>query len=191
MPSSEGSQPVRHHGRSLLVLGGARSGKSAYAQRIAEASGRALVYCATAVDYGDPEMRARIARHRAERDTRWTSIEAPLDLVGTLRATAAPDRTVLVDCLTLWLSNLVLGAADVEVETTLLAQLLPALPGPVILVSNEVGQSIVPDNALARTFRDAQGRLNQRMAAACDAVVLVAAGLPVLLKPRAEPDLAF
>lgn len=182
---------LTHEVRSLLVLGGARSGKSAYAQRLAEASGRAPVYCATATVSDDPEMRARIARHRAERDARWRGVEAPLDLLGTLREEAGPDRVVLVDCLTLWLANLVLGDRDHETEADALVRALPALPGPVIFVSNEVGQGIVPDNALARAFRDAQGRLNRRMAAGCDAAVLVSAGLPLVLKPRAEPGFAL
>lgn len=182
----------RHGVRSLLVLGGARSGKSAYAQRLAERSGRVPVYCATATVRDDPEMRDRVARHRADRDGRWRSVEAPFDLCGALRAEAGPDRVVVVDCLTLWLTNLMLDGRDHEAEGTALAAVLPALPGPVIFVSNEVGSGIVPDNALARAFRDAQGRLNQGMGAGCDAAVLVVAGLPVVLKPRAaDPDLAI
>lgn len=178
--------------RSLLVLGGARSGKSAYAQAQAERSGLALTFCATAARHqDDSEMTERIARHRAARDGRWRTVEAPLGLADALAGEAAPGRIVLVDCLTLWLTNVVLDDRDAAHETALLADGLPALPGPVIFVSNEVGSGIVPDNALARLFRDAQGRLNQRMAQACDTVVLVAAGLPVLLKPQPAVEIGF
>ena len=172
--------------RAVLVLGGARSGKSRYAQGLAEATGRTLVYCATATTFDDPEMRDRIARHQAERGAAWRTVEAPVDLAGTLRAETGPGRAVLVDCLTLWLTNLMLGSHDVEAATAGLARLVAELRGPVVFVSNEVGSGIVPDNALARAFRDQQGRLNQAMAAACDTAVLVVAGLPVLLKPRQE-----
>lgn len=185
--SEAASFPARH----LLVLGGARSGKSAYAQRLAEASGLDLNYCATATDYDDPEMRERIARHKAERDARWRTLDAPLALRDLLMRESQPDRLILVDCLTLWLTNILLGEYPVADECEKLAAALPALPGPVIFVSNEVGTGIVPENALARRFRDAQGRLNQTMAAACDTVILVAAGLPVRLKPSPEPNIRF
>ncbi|UDL93061.1 bifunctional adenosylcobinamide kinase/adenosylcobinamide-phosphate guanylyltransferase [Lichenihabitans sp. PAMC28606] len=175
--------------RFVLVLGGARSGKSGYAQRLAERSGRRLIYCATATIYDDGEMQKRIDRHRAERDDRWRTIEAPLRLGETLGAEAGPSRLVLVDCLTLWLTNVMLGGGDVESASADLAECVQSLRGPVIFVSNEVGSGIVPDNALGRAFRDAQGRLNQAMAGVCDHVVLVAAGLPLRLKPRLEPDL--
>ena len=177
--------------RSVLVLGGARSGKSRYAQSLAERSGRRLVFCATATDHGDPEMAARIARHQADRDMRWRTIEAPLDLPDALRAAGAPDAVVLVDCLTLWLTNVMLGGRDVDAACAALTAALWGLGGPAILVSNEVGFGIVPDNALARRFRDAQGRLNQMMAEACDAVVLVAAGLPLVMKPGAGPAITI
>ncbi len=177
--------------RSMLVLGGARSGKSRFAQTLAERSGFDLVYCATATLYDDGEMRARIARHQADRDGRWQTLEAPLALAERLEAEATPGRVILVDCLTLWLSNVMLGGGDVENETGRLAGLVPSLGGPVIFVSNEVGSGIVPDNALGRAFRDAQGRLNQAMAAACQSAVLVVAGLPLLLKPRPMPDVSI
>lgn len=173
--------------RSTLVLGGARSGKSRYAQALAEGTGHRLVFCATATDGGDPDMQERIARHREERDARWTTVEAPLDLVGALHRVAAPDALVLVDCLTLWLTAVMLGGHDVAAATAGLVAALPGLAGPVVFVSNEVGQGIVPDNALARRFRDAQGRLNQAVAAASDVVVLVVAGLPLALKPASVP----
>ena len=173
---------------SLLVLGCARSGKSGFAQRLVEArvasGGRAPVFIATA-HADDAEMATRIAAHVTARDTRWTTIDAPFDLVDILEAAARPDRIVLVDCLTLWLSNVMLRGDDVEARSSALASLVPRLQGSAVFVSNEVGGGIVPENALARRFRDAQGRLNQAMAAHCGTVVLVAAGLPCVLKPVA------
>ena len=176
--------------RSLLVLGGARSGKSGYAQRAAEASACDLVYLATGQAF-DGEMADRIALHKSERGPRWGLCEAPLELAAALRRESRAGRLVLVDCCTLWLSNLMFAERDAEAETAALAATLAALPGPVIFVSNEVGSGIVPGNALARRFRDAQGRLNQRLARDCACVVLVAAGLPVLLKPAPALALAF
>lgn len=173
-----GSGVARH----TLVLGGARSGKSRHAQGLCEASGRRLVFCATAGEMGDPEMAARIARHRRERDARWQTVEAPRDLTAALAEVARPDTMVLVDCLTLWLTNVMLAGEEVEAAGAALVGGLASFGGPVVFVSNEVGSGIVPDNPLARRFRDAQGRLNQAMAAACDAVVLVVAGLPLVLK---------
>jgi adenosylcobinamide kinase / adenosylcobinamide-phosphate guanylyltransferase len=171
--------------RTLLVLGGARSGKSRYAQDVAERAGKRLIYIATAAA-GDAEMAARIAAHKSARGPLWQTIEAPLDLADTLRDVAAPDAVVLVDCLTLWLSNLIFAERDVTVERERLAALIGELEGSVVFVSNEVGGGIVPDNALARQFRDAQGWLNQSVAAAVDAVVLVVAGQPLTLKPGAH-----
>lgn len=175
---------------SLLVLGGARSGKSRYAQRLAEKSGRCPVLIATA-EAGDEEMAARIARHVAERGKGWSAIEEPIALAITLQREAGGDRILVVDCLTLWLSNLVLRDLDTAEATRTLAASVAALGGPVIFVSNEVGEGIVPDNALARRFRDAQGLLNQAMAEACDGVTLVSAGLPLRLKPTNEPGFNF
>ncbi len=143
------------------------------------------MFCATAGEAADPEMAARIVRHQAERDGRWHTVEAPLALGPMLAEAAAQDAVVLVDCLTLWLTNVMLAGDDVEAAGKALARGLPALRGPVVFVSNEVGAGIVPDNALARRFRDAQGRLNQDMAAACDVAVLVVAGLPLVLKDTA------
>ncbi len=165
-----------------LVIGGARSGKSRHAEGLAAATGLAKVYVATATAWDD-EMRKRIAAHRGARaDAGWLTVEEPLDLTETLGREAAPDRVLLVDCLTLWLTNVMLAERDVEAECGTLAKVLHGLAGPAIFVSNEVGWGIVPDNALARAFRDAQGRLNQRMAETCGRVVLVAAGLPLVLK---------
>lgn len=164
-----------------LVLGGARSGKTALALARAEASGLAPVMVATAQAF-DAEMEARIAAHRAERDGRWTTVEETRDLLGVLSREAGPERILMVDCLTLWLSNLLLAGAEVEAAIDALVVGLSGLAGPVILVSNEVGLGIVPENALARRFRDLQGRLNRLVAAAADRVTFVAAGLPLVLK---------
>ena len=176
--------------RSVLVLGGARSGKSAYAQALVEAAAPERLYLATG-EAGDAEMAARIARHRADRGGGWTTREEPLALAEALRAEARPGRAVLVDCLTLWLSNLMLAGREVEPEIARLAAAIGALAGPVALVSNEVGLGIVPERQLGRAFRDAQGRANAEIARACDAVVFVAAGLPTLLKPAPRPALTL
>ena len=172
--------------RAALVLGGARSGKSAYAQGMAEAAASRRVYLATA-SAGDAEMAARIARHQTGRGAGWTTLEEPLDLAETLARSACPGCIVLVDCLTLWLSNLMLAARDPEAEIARLAAAIGGLVGPAVLVSNEVGMGIVPEHRLSRDFRDWQGRANREVARACDAVVWVAAGLPVLLKPIPPP----
>ena len=167
-----------------LVLGGARSGKSAWAEAHAMRSGSSPVYLATA-EAGDDEMAARIAHHRARRGARWATVEEPLELAAALADWARPDRVVLVDCLTLWLANLMDAERDPEGEAERLVATLAGLRGPVLLVSNEVGLGIVPDNPLARAFRDASGRLNQRVAAAAQHVVFLAAGLPLTLKAPA------
>ena len=167
-----------------LVLGGARSGKSAWAEARVVATGGAPVYVATAQAL-DAEMRERIGHHRAVRDDRWTTIEEPLDLPATLAREAGPGRCVLVDCLTLWLTNLLLLERDPGAATDELAAALRAARGPVVLVSNEVGQGVVPMNALARTFVDHAGRLHQALAAECVHVVLIVAGLPLVLKGAA------
>ena len=163
-----------------LVVGGARSGKSAFAERLLTQSARPRRYIATAEAWDD-EMRARIAQHRRDRGTDWTTIEAPLDLVAALAETR-PDEAVLVDCATLWLTNHLLADHDLEPETAGLLAALSACPAPVVIVSNETGWGIVPENSLARRFRDEQGRLNQRLAAASTLVVTVIAGLPMVLK---------
>ncbi len=165
----------------VLVLGGARSGKSTYAERIVAASGLPTVYIATATK-GDEEMAARIEGHRARRDPAWRTIEAPDRLEEALERETGEGRAVLVDCLTLWLSNLVLAGADVDARTLRLVDAAKRAAGLRVLVSNEVGLGLVPDNALGRRFRDAQGRLNQAFAGAADLVVFMAAGLPLVLK---------
>lgn len=171
--------------RSLLVLGGARSGKSRYAQARVEGlpigpTGR-LAYLATAQAF-DAEMAERIARHRQDRGSRWMTVEEPLDLAVAIGKAASQADAVLVDCLTLWLSNLILGDRNLEDPVEELCGILAAPPCPVVLVSNEVGLSIVPENALARRFRDEAGRLNQMVAATVDEVQFIAAGLPLKLK---------
>jgi adenosylcobinamide kinase/adenosylcobinamide-phosphate guanylyltransferase len=165
-----------------LVLGGARSGKSRHAEGLVTARPQPWTYLATAEAWDD-EMRARIARHREDRGTAgWTTVEEPLDLPGALRRHAVPGAAVLVDCLTLWLSNLLGAGRDVDAAGTDLLAALDEAAGAVVLVSNEVGQGIVPDNALARAFRDHAGRLHQRVAARAERVVFVVAGLPMALK---------
>jgi adenosylcobinamide kinase / adenosylcobinamide-phosphate guanylyltransferase len=167
---------------TTLVLGGARSGKSRWAERLVEGAAAHGTYCATA-EAGDPEMAARIALHRAQRSTFWRTVEEPLALAATIAAEAAADRPLLIDCLTLWLSNLMLAGRCLEAEAAALAAALRLAAGPVVLVGNEVGMGLVPETPLGRRFRDAAGRLNQRVAALADRVVFVAAGLPLVLKP--------
>jgi adenosylcobinamide kinase/adenosylcobinamide-phosphate guanylyltransferase len=165
---------------SWLILGGARSGKTTRGLGIVGAF-TPRTYIATA-EARDDEMRDRIARHRAERDTGWTTLETPLDLCDALRRADGQGSGILVDCLTLWLSNLVEAGRPLEQETQNLIATLAGLRAATVFVSNEVGFGIVPDNALARAFRDAQGRLNQAIAAAVDHVELMVAGLPLTLK---------
>jgi adenosylcobinamide kinase/adenosylcobinamide-phosphate guanylyltransferase len=171
-----------------LVLGGARSGKSTHAEKLATASlhgapPRQAVYVATA-QAGDVEMATRIVAHRARRGANWTTIEEPLKLDEALASAAAHGQPVLVDCLTLWLSNVMLGGGDVDQAADDLVRALEGVAVPVVLVSNEVGLGVVPDTPLGRAFRDAQGRLNMRMAERADRVVLMTAGLPLTLKDR-------
>lgn len=170
--------------RLALVIGGARSGKSALAERLVLASARKPVYLATAQAWDD-EMAARIARHRAARQgAGWRTIEVPRDLAPALAA-ASPDEAVLLDCATLWLTNVMLAPdGDLAAEETRLIDAVDACAAPVTVVTNETGLGIVPENALARAFRDAQGRLNQRLAARAGLVVAVWAGLPMVLKGR-------
>ena len=163
-----------------LVLGGARSGKSGHAEALVTSCPAPWVYVATA-EPGDAEMAARIAEHRRRRGAGWLTSEAPVDLAAALAG--APDvAPVLVDCLTLWLTNLMLAEHDVAAATEALEAALAARGGPVVLVSNEVGLGIVPDNALARDFRDHAGRLHQRLAARADRVLFMVAGLPLTVK---------
>ncbi|MBF0326306.1 MAG: bifunctional adenosylcobinamide kinase/adenosylcobinamide-phosphate guanylyltransferase [Alphaproteobacteria bacterium] len=164
---------------STLVLGGARSGKSVYAEGLL-AGGPAL-YVATGQAFDD-EMAERIRAHRDRRGPDWTTIEEPLELAACLDRHLSPERPILVDCLTLWISNLMHAGLDVGRETDRLAELLRDPAGPVVLVSSEVGLGLVPDNKMAREFRDHQGRVNQKLASVCRRVVFVAAGLPLIMK---------
>lgn len=163
-----------------LVLGGAASGKTAFAEGLVLDSGRAPVYLATAQAWDD-EMRGKIARHRMSRGEGWLTHEEPLDMASALAA-ALPDQAVLLDCATLWLTNQILAERDVAAEQTALLAALDGCAAPVVVVSNEIGMSVVPENALARRFRQAQGELNQRIAAQASLVVTVMAGLPLVLK---------
>jgi adenosylcobinamide kinase/adenosylcobinamide-phosphate guanylyltransferase len=165
----------------VLVLGGARSGKSAYAERLVRESGLDAVFVATATP-GDQEMAERIAEHRSRRGGKWRTVEASEALEETLDREAGKGKAVLVDCLTLWLTNILLAGADTEARSQSLAETAQKLSGLRAFVSNEIGLGLVPDTPLGRRFRDAQGRLNQAMAAAADRVVFMAAGLPLTLK---------
>jgi adenosylcobinamide kinase/adenosylcobinamide-phosphate guanylyltransferase len=164
---------------TTLFLGGARSGKSRLAQAAAEACDGPLIYIGTA-EAGDDEMAERIARHRADRGARWMTVECPIALADAI--TARADRAVLVDCLTLWLSNLMLGGHDLERHRRALIDAIVDRRAPLFLVSNEVGLGLVPETPLGRAFRDAAGRLNQDVAAATSEVIFVAAGLPLRMK---------
>ena len=167
-----------------LILGGARSGKSALAERLARESGLAVTYVATATA-GDGEMAARIAHHRERRPAEWGLVEEPLALAAALRRHAGAERLLLVDCLTLWLSNLLAEDDSLfQDERTALLEALPTLPGRTILVSNEVGLGIVPLGELTRRYCDEAGRLHQDLARLCDRVTFVAAGLPLIMKGR-------
>ena len=164
-----------------LVLGGARSGKSGHAERITVAHPRGCVYVATA-EIGDDEMAERVRKHQVRREAHWRTVEAPLEIGAAIVVETEQGAAVLVDCLTLWLSNLMAAERDPAKETEELIRTLGQAGGPVVFVSNEVGLGIVPDNALARAFRDHAGRLNQRIAEIANDVFFVAAGLPLRLK---------
>lgn len=166
--------------KTILITGGARSGKSQLAERMTLGFAPSAIYVATAEAFDD-EMSDRIARHQARRGPEWTTLAEPRDLVGALmHSDGGPPR--LVDCLTLWLSNLMLAELDWETEVARLTALIPRLTAPVVLVTNEVGSGIVPDNPLARAFRDAAGITNQRVAAACDELWLSVAGHALQIK---------
>ncbi|MFZ1813742.1 MAG: bifunctional adenosylcobinamide kinase/adenosylcobinamide-phosphate guanylyltransferase [Rhizobiaceae bacterium] len=168
-----------------LVLGGARSGKSAYAEELVSASGLERVYIATGRAF-DTEMEQRIALHRQRRESLWTTVEEPFDLAGVIGREVSRSRCLLVDCLTLWVTNLMLEGKAVEKEVDRLAETLAQVTGPVVVVSNEVGLGIVPDNAMAREFRDLAGHANQRVARIAQRAIFVAAGLPLVLKGPKE-----
>jgi len=168
-------------GEATFILGGARSGKSRLAEQIVLQTGKAPLYIATA-EIHDEEMRQRVNLHRARRDGQWHTIQAPLELVAAIEQGAQTHKIILVDCLTLWLSNLLLAEHDITAASHNLCALLAQPPCDIVLVANEVGFGIVPDNALARRFRDEAGKLNQHVATQAKTVYLVAAGLPLRLK---------
>ena len=167
--------------QTVLVLGGARSGKSAFGERMIAASGLERVYVATSQIHDD-EMRERVDQHKARRGPEWTTVEEADDLEGALLREARQGRAVLVDCLTLWVTNLMMAEADISARAANLCAALEKTESPVVLISNEVGLGIVPDNAMARAFRDHAGRLHQDIAAVADNVYFIAAGLPLKLK---------
>lgn len=191
--STESSPPVRHDNSCMLVIGGCRSGKSRFAQATAEALAvQQRIFVATCIAQ-DEEMQARVAAHRLQRNPgRWQTVEEPLALAAAIRSRAAPDCVILVDCLTLWVTNLLMAPENTDLHAAVdeLIRALQGVRGPVILVSNEVGTGIVPENALARRFRDAAGMANQAVAAIADRVVWMVAGIPVTVKPAADdrPD---
>lgn len=171
--------------RTTLILGGARSGKTRraldHAERARSDDGLAPIYIATAQAF-DAEMRDRIDRHKAERGSHWSTVEASLNLADAIASESAPGRILLVDCLTLWLNNLMLAERSIDDAVDTLLSAIDGAAGPVLVVSNEVGMGIVPENALARAFRDEQGRLNRLVAEKADRVEFIAAGLPLILK---------
>jgi adenosylcobinamide kinase / adenosylcobinamide-phosphate guanylyltransferase len=173
---------------NTFVIGGCRSGKSRHALELADAVGGKKAFIATCIPQ-DAEMRHRVRCHQAERGVEWTAVEAPLDLPGVLTRSAREADVVLADCLTLWVSNLLMSdeADDVVIDACdRLVQAMAAAPCPVIVVSNEVGTGIVPENRLARRYRDEVGRVNQQVAACADRVVWMVAGIPVTIKPREQ-----
>jgi adenosylcobinamide kinase / adenosylcobinamide-phosphate guanylyltransferase len=164
-----------------FIIGGARSGKSRRAQLMAEAASGELIYVATAQPF-DEEMVERIARHRSARDKRWRAVDAPIELARVITDEARPNRVLLIDCLTLWTSNILLKGLNAEAEVDRLVTALKVSPCPIFLVSNEVGLGIVPENALARRFRDVAGRLHQQVAEIAERVDLMVAGLALQMK---------
>lgn len=174
------ADPVKK-GQITLILGGTRSGKSSFAQKRAEESGKKLIYIASA-EALDEEMTERIKRHQRDRGPDWQTVEENRDLAAAIAAHSTPQTIILIDCLTIWLSNLMLAEADIEVALGKLVNAMQLALGRIILVSNEVGSGIVPESALGRKFRDEAGRLNQHIAAAASDVALITAGLPIWLK---------
>ncbi|MCH7542627.1 MAG: bifunctional adenosylcobinamide kinase/adenosylcobinamide-phosphate guanylyltransferase [Proteobacteria bacterium] len=177
-----------------LIIGGARSGKSKHGEALIEncraGGGAKPLYIATA-EAGDGEMAARIEKHKRRRGVRWETLEEPLEIAAALEANGRADRAILVDCLTLWLSNLMGKGRDIAAETARLLGALDDLEGPVVLIANEVGLGIVPEGALAREFRDRAGELNQAMAERAERVVFIAAGIAMTIKDAAPTGAAM
>ncbi|MGE4610331.1 MAG: bifunctional adenosylcobinamide kinase/adenosylcobinamide-phosphate guanylyltransferase [Paracoccaceae bacterium] len=171
-----------------LILGGASSGKSAFAERLATSACRPRAYIATSQPFDD-EMEVKIAKHQRDRGPDWQTMEAPLDL-GAALAELSYNSVVLIDCMTLWLSNQMQAEADIEIEVDSLLTTLSKSPNPVVCVSNELGMGLVPNTSLGRRFRDLQGILNKRLAEQADLVVFVTAGLPLVLKGGLPEGLA-
>ena len=178
--------------QTTLILGGARSGKSALAEQLCEDSALDLVYIATSPRFeGDEEMRRRISDHQVRRGDRWQTIEEEVDVPDVLASHDQSTKAILVDCMTLWLNNLIFHKLPLEAQIEALVAQLSRMRAKTLLVSNEVGQGIVPIDAETRAFRDEQGRLNQRLAEVCDRVIEVRAGLPLLLKPSNQPPITL
>ncbi|TDK38700.1 bifunctional adenosylcobinamide kinase/adenosylcobinamide-phosphate guanylyltransferase [Rhizobium deserti] len=172
---------MTRHGHVSFVLGGARSGKSGFAERLALESGLDRHYVATGQPFDD-EMRLRIMQHQADRGAGWTTHETAVDLAPLLGQIDSPSRVIVVDCLTLWVTNLMMEEMDIGQATDAIVHVLSGCSARLVLVSNEVGMGIVPDNRMAREFRDHAGRLHQRIAAEADEVIFMAAGLPLKMK---------
>lgn len=178
--------------QSLLILGGARSGKSAYAEDLCEQTEYELHYIATSPRFeNDAEMQQRIQHHRERRGPRWTVHEEEIELTRSLETLSKPGRAILVDCLTLWLNNLIYRKISVEDQISSLSSMIGRCTGPVIFISNEIGQGVVPLDRDTRYFRDEHGKLNQIVAKACSTVIEVKAGLPIQLKPSLLPPITL
>ena len=184
------SQPEKIQCKSVLVTGGARSGKSLFAENLLLKSNKTLIYLATALAL-DSEMSERIKKHQSCRNERWTTIEESNSIVEIIEKNAKPEKAILVDCLTLWLTTLITAEKDIETEIERLIELIPKLPGAIVFVTNELGTGLVPEAQMAREFRDYAGIMNQRLAQICDAVYLVVAAQPILLKPILQPEITL
>nr|WP_321464111.1 bifunctional adenosylcobinamide kinase/adenosylcobinamide-phosphate guanylyltransferase [uncultured Cohaesibacter sp.] len=182
----------RHSARTTLVVGGARSGKSAFAQQLCEASPYNLVYVATSPVFADDgEMSARIQKHKDDRGPRWRAVEEEIDITNVIKDNDHADNALLIDCATLWLNNLLYHQLPLTDHINAFLQALEASQAHIVIVSNEVGQGIVPSAPEVRAFRDHQGRFNQQLASACERVVEVRCGLPILLKPIQQPHICL
>ena len=175
------TQDIMNRSEITFVLGGARSGKSQFAEQLCQEKSKERIYIATAQAY-DHEMKSRISIHQHRRDQTWRTVDCPIELPKVISELNMPDGAVLVDCLTLWTTNIMLGERDIAADTAALITALKNASCPIILVANEVGLGIVPDNKMGRDFRDHAGRVNQAVAAASDQVYFIAAGLPLKLK---------